>query len=89
MRQYASVSHSMSKNEAIIMEDFILIRPTSEYASQLAEYRQEFLDADSSMDGCGSLRRLENPEEYMRRKFYQFHNSRHLFEMLEKRLDQY
>ena len=65
MRQYASVSHSMSKNEAIIMEDFILIRPTSEYASQLAEYRQEFLDADSSMDGCGPLRRLENPEEYI------------------------
>ena len=27
------------------MEDFILIRPTSEYASQIVEYRQEFLDA--------------------------------------------
>ena len=47
------------------MEDFILIRPTSEYASQLAEYRQEFLDADSSMDGCGPLRRFKNPEEYI------------------------
>ena len=65
MRQYASVSHSMSKNEAIIMEDFILIRPTSEYAGQLAEYRQEFLDADSSMDGCGPLRRFEDPIEYI------------------------
>ena len=49
----------------MIREDFILIRPTSEYASQLAEYRQEFLDADSSMDGCGPLRRFENPEEYI------------------------
>ena len=47
------------------MEEFILIRPTSEYASQLAEYRQEFLDADNSMDGCGPLRRFENPEEYI------------------------
>ena len=65
MRQYASGSRSMPKNEAVIMEDFILIRPTSEYASQLAEYRQEFLDADSSMDGCGPLRRFENPEEYI------------------------
>ena len=49
----------------MIREDFILIRPTSEYASQLAEYRQEFLDADSSMDGCGPLRRFENPDEYI------------------------
>jgi len=47
------------------MDDFILIRPTNEYASQLAEYRQEFLDADSSMDGCGPLRRFEDPEEYI------------------------
>jgi len=47
------------------MEDFILIRPTSEYASQLAEYRQEFLNAGDSMDGCGPLRRFEDPEEYI------------------------
>ena len=47
------------------MEDFILIRPTSEYVSQLTEYRQEFLDADSSMDGCGPLRRFEDPKEYI------------------------
>lgn len=44
---------------------FRLIRPTVEYASQIAEYRQEFLDAGSSMDGCGPLRRFENPEEYI------------------------
>ena len=47
------------------MEKFILIRPTSEYASQIAQYRQEFLDAGDSMDGCGPLRRFENPEEYI------------------------
>ena len=47
------------------MEEFILTRPTCEYASQLAEYRQEFLDTDGSMDGCGPLRRFEDFEEYI------------------------
>ena len=47
------------------MEEFMLIRPTDEYAAQLMEYRQEFLDAGDSMDGCGPLRRYENPEEYI------------------------
>ena len=48
------------------MEEFILLRPTSEYASQIIEYRQEFLDAGDSMDGCGPLRRLDNPTEYLK-----------------------
>ena len=47
------------------MEEFILIRPTGEYASQIAEYRQEFLDVGDSMDGTGPLRRTSNPEEYI------------------------
>ena len=48
------------------MEEFILRRPTSEYANQIAKYRQEFLNAGDSMDGCGPLRRLEDPEEYIK-----------------------
>ena len=48
------------------MEEFILLRPTSEYASQIIEYRHEFLDAGDSMDGSGPLRRFENPEEYIK-----------------------
>ena len=48
------------------MEDFVLIQPNSEYASQIVEYRQEFLNAGDSMDGTGPLRRFENPEEYIR-----------------------
>ena len=48
------------------MEEFILIRPAGEYASQIVEYRQEFLDAGDSMDGCGPLRRIEDPEEYIK-----------------------
>ena len=48
------------------LEELILIRPTNTYASQIAEYRQEFLDAGDSMDGTGMLRRLEDPEEYVK-----------------------
>ncbi len=48
------------------MEELILIRPSVEYASQIAEYRQEFLDAGDSMDGTGALRRTEDPYEFIR-----------------------
>lgn len=45
--------------------DFFLIEPSELYAEQIAEYKQEFLDAESSMDGCGPLRRTENPIDYI------------------------
>lgn len=48
------------------MEELILIRPIDEYAKQIAGYRQEFLDAGDSMDGCGPLRRFEDTEAYIR-----------------------
>lgn len=48
------------------MEELILIRPAEEYAKQIAEYRQEFLDAGDSMDGCGPLRRFEDAEAYIK-----------------------
>lgn len=48
------------------MEKIILIRPTSEYASQIVEYRQEFLEAGDSMDGTGALRKTADPEEFIR-----------------------
>ena len=48
------------------MEQFILMKPTIVYADQIAEYRSEFLDAGSSMDGTVPLRTTENPEEYIR-----------------------
>ncbi len=47
------------------MEEFILIRPASEYADQIIEYKQEFLASCDSMDGTGSLCRISNPEEYI------------------------
>ena len=45
--------------------DFFLVEPSEEYAEQIAEYKQAFLDADSSMDGCGPLRRCETPTTYI------------------------
>lgn len=48
------------------MEEFLLTRPTEEYAEQISEYRQECLDAGSSMDGCGALRRTEDPAEFIK-----------------------
>ena len=48
------------------MKELDLIKPTVEYAKQIKEYRQEFLDAGDSMDGCGPLHRLDDPEEYLK-----------------------
>ncbi len=48
------------------MQEFLLIRPTNEYANQIAEYRQEFIDAGDSMDGTGALRKTVDPEEYIK-----------------------
>ena len=45
--------------------EFFLVEPCEEYAEQIAEYKQAFLDADSSMDGCGPLRRCEDPLTYI------------------------
>lgn len=40
----------------------ILLRePTADMCAQIAGYRREMLDAGSSMDGCGSLARTEDP----------------------------
>lgn len=47
------------------MEKLLLITPNSSFSEQIASYRQEFLNADSSMDGCGSLRRMEDPAEWL------------------------
>lgn len=38
------------------MEELELILPTIEYKQQIEKYKQDMLDAGSSMDGCGSLR---------------------------------
>lgn len=45
--------------------DFFLVEPNEVYAEQIREYRQDFLNTGSSMDGCGSLRRYEDPIAYI------------------------
>lgn len=47
------------------MEAIKLVIPTEEHLDQVWAYRQECQDADSSMDGCGPLRRMETPAEWL------------------------
>lgn len=47
------------------MDKLKLVTPRAEYAPQIAAYRQEFLDAGSSMDGTGPLVRLADPMEWI------------------------
>jgi predicted acetyltransferase len=44
-----------------------LIKPTLIYASEIMEYRQQFLDSGDSMDGCGNLRECSSAEEWIDR----------------------
>ena len=46
-------------------EELLLVRPDGSYARQIAEYRQEFLRCQSSMDGCGPLARMEDLLEWI------------------------
>lgn len=48
------------------MEEMILTQPDGSFSEQIAAYRQEFLDMGSSMDGTGSLRRMENPKDWLK-----------------------
>ena len=47
-------------------EKLILVKPDASYAEEIISYRREMLLADSSMDGCGSLRRMEDPHEWLK-----------------------
>ena len=47
------------------MDAIQLMVPAEEYLDQVWAYRQECLEADSSMDGCGPLRRAESPEQWL------------------------
>jgi len=47
------------------VDDYDLIEPDESRLSQVADYRREFLEAGSSMDGTGPLRRLEDPAEWL------------------------
>lgn len=48
------------------MEKYSLVLPNESYAKQISAYRSEFLEANSSMDGCGPLRRTADPIEWIK-----------------------
>lgn len=50
----------------ITEQQLILIKPDETYLNEISSYRKEMLDAGSSMDGCGSLRRLSDPKEWLK-----------------------
>ncbi len=47
------------------MDAYRLVLPSEKYLEQVRDYRAEFLAAGSSMDGCGPLRRFEDPAEWL------------------------
>lgn len=47
------------------MDTIKLVIPSGEYLDQVWDYRQECFEADSSMDGCGPLRRAGTPAEWL------------------------
>ena len=44
-----------------------LVEPDETYLDAAWAYRQDFLDAGDSMDGCGPIRRCRTPEEWLSR----------------------
>ena len=42
-----------------------LLMPSEIYKEEIFSFRQDFLDANDYMDGCGSLRKFENPLDYI------------------------
>ncbi len=46
-------------------ERLIFTVPNAGMAEEIAAYRQDFLNAGDSMDGCGPLRRFADPEQWL------------------------
>lgn len=47
------------------MENLYLMKPDLSMSEEIKSYRQEFLEMSSSMDGCGALRKCENPADWL------------------------
>lgn len=47
------------------MPEIKLIKPTLKYANDIMEYRQQFLNAGDSLDGCGGLKECSTAEEWI------------------------
>ena len=46
-------------------DELIFVEPTMEFADEIASYRQEMMDADSTFDGCFSMKRMPDVKEYV------------------------
>lgn len=51
------------------MEELLLVFPNEDYADEIDAYRKEMLEKDSSMDGCGFLRKAANPLDWIEHSF--------------------
>ena len=47
------------------MDEMVLIEVGMDFAAEIMAYRQEMLDTESEMDGCGNLRRCETAKEWI------------------------
>lgn len=47
------------------MEKLRLVKPDETMYAQITAYRQAFLNSGDSMDGCGPLRRLDDPADWL------------------------
>lgn len=46
-------------------DELIFVAPAMEYADEIVSYRQEMLEANSSFDGCFSMKRMPNPKDFI------------------------
>lgn len=46
-------------------DELLYVEPTMYFAKEIAAYRQEMLDAGSSFDGCFSMKRMADTQEYV------------------------
>lgn len=47
-------------------DELLFVEPSMAYADEITAYRQEMLAAGSSFDGCLSMKRMPDPEEYVK-----------------------
>ena len=46
-------------------EELFFVEPSMTYAEEISAYREEMLKAESSFDGCFSMKRMPDPKEYV------------------------
>lgn len=46
-------------------EELFFVEPSMTYAEEISAYREEMLRAESSFDGCLSMKRMPDPKEYV------------------------